>query len=218
MWIMIIAYNLYLVVVKNHINISLHEKLYSAIVWVPAFFAALLPVFMENGGYGLAGIWCWIIRDLIFARFVLFYIPLYVIIITVIALYVVIIINILRKFKEVTEEDDPDKVRANEFTKRIIAYPIIFVIIYFFPTVNRIYDWLHEDDSFALYVLHGMTSPLLGFVSALYYGFDKEMRRSWKDWLVLRGVGVTYFKEDKKENVNATEDSTSMVNLSFEDE
>jgi len=220
MWITVIAYNLYLVIVKNNINVSDTEKIYHGVVWGVAFIATIAPVFMTNRGYGLAGVWCWIIRDLIIARFVLFYIPLYLMIIFVIVLYVMIISRIYKHIENM-KQDEKETRKAKEFQRKIIVYPIIFLVLYIFPTINRIYDWLNEDDSFVLYLLHAASSPLLGFVNSICYGFDEELRKNWKEWLVLHGICVNLFKEDNIEEMResiSAENSLEEINISDDDE
>jgi len=141
------------------------------------------------------------------------------VIIIVITLYVYIFWTIYHHMEKLEEKE---KTRAREFQKKIIVYPIIFVALYIFPTINRIYDWLNEYDSFILYLLHGASSASIGFVNSIAYGFDDELQRNWKDWLILHGLCVNLFQEettvDMKESVSNSMESITLSKSDHEKE
>lgn len=54
------------------------------------------------------------------------------------------------------------------------------MVLYICPTINRIYNWISNDDIFFLYLLQVLTAPLLGFVNSLVYGLDEDLRRKYR--------------------------------------
>jgi len=60
------------------------------------------------------------------------------------------------------------------------------MLLYIFPTINRIQNWITNDEVFFLYVAHVLTAPLLGFVNAIVYGLDEDIRKRYKVRLALR--------------------------------
>jgi len=63
--------------------------------------------------------------------------------------------------------------------RTLLAYPLIFLGLYIFPTINRIQDWVDPDyDIFILWLLHSITAPALGFANSIAYvvGLDPEVK------------------------------------------
>jgi hypothetical protein len=54
------------------------------------------------------------------------------------------------------------------------------MVLYILPTINRVYNWISNDDIFILYLGQVLTAPLLGFVNSLAYGLDEELRRKYR--------------------------------------
>jgi len=171
-WITTIALNLYLVVCW-HLTTHSFEKYYHIGVWSWAIFSACIP-FVVTNVYDISGIWCWISRGYPILRFVLFYIPFIIQVIIVLILYILIIRKISNS---PTEEGDSER-KITLLVNRLRAYPVIFFILYLFPTINRIHDAVSNNDSFPLYVLQVITAPSIGFVNALAYG-DNDIRQMW---------------------------------------
>jgi len=175
-WVMAITLNLYLVVVFHYKDVKHRtEYVYHCVVWGFALLAAGLPWF--NKAYGIAGIWCWIIWDYQIYRWCLYYIPLFLVIVAVIVLYSLIYSTVIANLKE--QKDEKHKAEAKNLLAKLRAYPIVFFIIYVFSITNRIYDWLSPDDSFPLYVLESLTTPLIGFVNSIVYLANSETRALW---------------------------------------
>jgi hypothetical protein len=75
-------------------------------------------------------------------------------------------------------EGETEQQKIKLIVTRLRAYPIIFFVLYLFPTINRIYEAVSSSDSFPLYVLQVITAPSIGFVNAIAYG-DNEIRSMW---------------------------------------
>jgi hypothetical protein len=171
-WITTIALNLYLVVCW-HLTTHPFEKYYHIGVWTWALFCACIP-FVVTDVYDIAGIWCWISRVYPILRFTLFYIPFIIQVVIVLILYILIIRTLSNS---PTEEGDSER-KIKLLVTRLRAYPVIFFVLYLFPTINRIHDAVSNNDSFPLYVLQVITAPSIGFVNALAYG-DNDIRQMW---------------------------------------
>jgi len=169
-WVAVIAIELCLVVYLQPTEKL--EKFYHMGVWAWAVIGSTVPLLINGTDvYGIAGIWCWFPNhgDYLIYRFTLFYGPYMIQVIIVIVLTGLVI----RKLKQIGDG-------TNIETRKIILYPIMFLILYIFPMINRINDAVHPNDPcFALYVLHCLSSPLLGMSFALVYGSDSEIRQFW---------------------------------------
>eukprot|EP01125_Pyxidicula_operculata_P006769 TRINITY_DN2323_c0_g1_i1.p1 TRINITY_DN2323_c0_g1~~TRINITY_DN2323_c0_g1_i1.p1 ORF type:complete len:358 (-),score=69.66 TRINITY_DN2323_c0_g1_i1:134-1207(-) len=175
-WITAIAINLYLVVVKGYKINNKIEVGYHVFVWGFALIAATVP--FSTSSYGIAGLWCWLDWDNgQLWRWTLFYIPLFVMMLVVIVLYGLISYTVSSRLNT---QSSVDYEKAKKLIKKLQLYPIIFVGCYLFSIINRIYDWASPQDSFALYLLESLTTPLVGFVNALVYGLDENVKSLWK--------------------------------------
>lgn len=142
------------------------------------------------GAYGPAGVWCWIKKtgSALPLRFVTFYVPLYIMIAIMIYLYTVVIRTVNDTMAAGQNDiEDSDRKRATTALARLRLYPIIFMVLYIAPTINRIYNWISNDDIFVLYLGQVMTAPLLGFVNSLAYGLDEDLRRKYR---VRDGISI----------------------------
>jgi len=185
-WITVIATNLYLVVVQSR-NTANYEIVYHVSVWVVAVILTLIP--LADSVYGPAGVWCWMKRTPWQYRVATFYGPLYVMMMTVIILYGLILRTVRKHFKEEGGQNE----QTGKLLLRLRVYPIVFVACYLFPTINRIYETVEtKNSSFPLYLLQGGSAASLGFVNAVVYGFDVDMRRLWKNYLYNKGICMTW--------------------------
>lgn len=62
------------------------------------------------------------------------------------------------------------------------------------------------SQSFALYLLAAASAALLGFVNAIVYGFDVDMRRLWKNYLYNRGICVKWTQPDNEADMDSSSD------------
>ena len=171
------------------------EKVYIALIFgVPLLFN-WIPFINES--YGEAGAWCWIRNkdedcqnfgnSL---RFILWYIPLYVVLVILIAVYIVILYRVRKLQQHWDGKFDPsskhmrDKMRK-EF-RPLIWYPLIYLILGVFPTINRIHGAFISEPSLTLWILHALFSPLRGGFIALAYALDGQtVRRLLSDHSVV---------------------------------
>eukprot|EP01127_Copromyxa_protea_P022389 TRINITY_DN7_c0_g1_i9.p1 TRINITY_DN7_c0_g1~~TRINITY_DN7_c0_g1_i9.p1 ORF type:complete len:304 (-),score=42.40 TRINITY_DN7_c0_g1_i9:164-1075(-) len=201
-WITVIAANLYLVVVHSR-NTANYEVVYHGIVWAFAVLFTLIP--LASDVYGPAGVWCWMKREAQGYRWGLFYVPLYIMMAVVILLYALIQRAVRNHFEN--ETTSPSQIdNAEKLLVRLKIYPIVFVVCFIFPTINRIYDVAAPTDSFVLYLLAAASASVLGFINAIVYGFDVDMRRLWKSFLYNRGCCMGWTQPSEAADVESSSD------------
>ena len=179
-----------------HVNTEKLEKFYIFLTFIFPMLINWIP--FVNASYGSAGAWCWIrstaLVDVIngtstcpgflfglYLRFILWYVPLYVIILIMIAIYILIIYKVRRQRHHWTGKYDPESERLKEKMQQevrpLLWYPLIYFVINIFPLVNRVHDAIEDDPELTLWVLHAVFSPLQGGIIAVAYTLDRETLR-----------------------------------------
>uniref|UniRef100_A0A6B2L900 G-protein coupled receptors family 2 profile 2 domain-containing protein n=1 Tax=Arcella intermedia TaxID=1963864 RepID=A0A6B2L900_9EUKA len=215
LWIFMITLNLYIIVVFNK-NSKIFEVLSHIFVWSVAGVAAGVPWYTQ--AYGIAGLWCWIIWEHQVYRWLLYYLPLFLVILEIIVLYSALYSHILANYK--SKKQDLSK-ETRYFLRKLKPYPIIFLILYTFSIANRIYDWASPDDSFPMYVIESLTVPAFGFISCIVYCLEKENRKLFKKMMFDMGlcVGLTapldhQEFQDEEQNKNKNEVNFELPDIS----
>ena len=168
--------------------------------WLYVFFIFFFPLTFNwipftVDAYGRAGAWCWIHSEDIYAcnstnvpgqilQFVLWYVPLYVILIILIALYVTILVKIHwydpRKYK-MSNDNHASKQDHQEMSKEIqslLWYPFIYFMINLIPLINRIHGLARPNNpSLALWILTALLFPIQGGFIALAFTLDPDTRK-----------------------------------------
>ena len=165
------------------------------------FFIFVFPLLFNwipftVNGYGRAGAWCWIRSEDIFTcemllsgrilQFVLWYTPLYVIIIILICLYMAILVKIRwydkRKWRgSYVDEDRLFQSQSSKEIRSLLWYPIIYFVFSLIPFVNRIYGLIEQKEpSLVLWISSGILFPLQGGIIALVYVLDSGTRKHLK--------------------------------------
>jgi hypothetical protein len=59
--------------------------------------------------------------------------------------------------------------------KPLKLYPFVYLLLSIFPAFNRIQNWMSPGQPhFWLYVLHSLSSPMLGFMNAAIYASNTD--------------------------------------------
>lgn len=164
------------------------EKLYVFLIFVFPLFFNWVPFIKMS--YGEAGAWCWIREEdencnkFLFGsylRFLLWYIPLYIILFILLTTYVFIVCRIQRLHKQWDGKFDPESkekiAKMNKEFRPLVWYPLIYLILNIFSLTNRIHDAAASQPSLSLWVLHSFFSPLRGGFIALAYALDGQTLR-----------------------------------------
>lgn len=175
-WICCITFNIFMNAVKMKQTIQ-HELKYHILSWGVSLIISLAPVFADT--YGPAGVWCWIIGKGEW-RFGMWYGPLFFTVCVLFLIYPYIIWTVHKLDKAAAlGELNPIKKRAMVYVlndvKPSIAYPIVYLLVSVFPLVNRIQNGIADEPSFAIVVLHAISSPLQGALNAVVFALSKDV-------------------------------------------
>ena len=143
--------------------------------------------------YGRAGAWCWI-RDVSsdcsrstlgqYLRFVLWYIPLYVILFFLLVGYFIILYKIRSLSRKWHGRYDPDAEEERDKMRRevwpLLWYPAFYLMLNIFPLVNRVQGAISTQPVVALWFLQAISSPLQGGFVSLAFALDSETVRRLK--------------------------------------
>ena len=172
-----------------HKNVARLERLYVVLIFVLPLTFNWIP-FIGNS-YGRDGPWCWI-RNLnyddctdfqlgIVLRNVLLSVPLYIVVIGLIATYIFIIIYLVyqrcckRGGDAHNSATEQLKHRLDEQVWPLLFYPIGVVLLNIVPLINRIYISVNVDNpSYALWIIGAILSPLQGGYIAVVYVLDRD--------------------------------------------
>ncbi|KAJ8038413.1 Cyclic AMP receptor-like protein A [Holothuria leucospilota] len=188
MWVLIITVNLFLNAVLT-ISTERFEILYGAVVYCISILMACLP-FIGNH-YGPAGAWCWVQEGDDVWRFAVWYIPLFLLIGVMFIVYIIIVYRVNRQAGLWQGSYSPDQERQRamlkEFVKPLKIYPLIYMILFIFPLINRLQNAISKSSEpiFAITLLHAVSSPLHGFINAVVYGLNPDTR-SRLTWLQIK--------------------------------
>ena len=182
--------------------------------WVP---------FMERS-FGSGNAWC-DIRTLnvdcsrfIFGavlRFVIWYIPLVVILIFLVIFAVVVLFRVRRALKsdEIMEEWQKQDLKEVAY---LAIYPAIYLVLNIFSFINRLDIAIQEDEALIVfYYLHILTSPFRGAVIAVAFVFDPDTRKRLANPMSLcvntRGRVREYSMNVSQEHIDESMDTNKPV-------
>lgn len=164
------------------------EAAYLVVSFVVTLCISCIPFIKQS--FGLAGAWCWIrsknddCSTFYFGnvlQFVVWYGPQYFFIALLFVMYIIVIFKIRQKIKSWQGTYDPaieqEKMLLKREVRPLLWYPTIYFAVSLFPFINRIYYSLASSPSLALYILHVLSSPLPGALTALAYSLDKDTLR-----------------------------------------
>jgi hypothetical protein len=164
LWTLCIASFLLLTVVFAVPTSKKIELVYHIIVWTLSFVFTCLPFI--GSSYGHSGLWCWVstVNEMGEIWFwAAFYAPLWFII-TIVALMYMTVMGYMvyrrRQWHNLTGFNDVIAREIKVITK-LSGYPLIFLLVWIFPTINRIYSVVSDGQYIFIFVLlHSATSPL----------------------------------------------------------
>ena len=175
----------------RHKDIEKLEKVYIFMIFIFPLLFNWVPFIQQ--AYGKAGAWCWIRSTTedgdkcttftfgVYLRFILWYIPLYALLIILIVLCIVIIGKVSRDKLRYEGKYDPEAKRLQEQRQKevqaVLWYPLSFFLIKLVALINRIHGAVADSPSLPLWYLHAIILPLQGGFIALAFTLDPETRR-----------------------------------------
>lgn len=179
LWAAVIATTLSMAVRRRQgMDVSWRPIVYG-VAWGIPFVFALLPLTTES--YGSAGAWCWIRNrppeQSRAWRFAIFYGPIWICILYCGKVYASSAI-VLHRLSSTVAGDDAS-VQLKKTIKRLVRYPLILVVCWTFPTINRIQQIIRENPIFALYVLTVISRSMIGALNAVAFGATEIVKVQW---------------------------------------
>ncbi|CAH1793812.1 unnamed protein product [Owenia fusiformis] len=174
-WVIAMTFNIYMSGVRETIT-EKYEWGYHVVCWGAPFVMSCLPFADLEGGYGPAGVYCWIVAW--GWRFGIWYIPVLLIVGTLFVTYTYIILKLRAKANSWYGTFDPLRESRRQQLKEDIRplkwYPLVYLILAVFPLANRIQNIASPKASFPLYLLMVIFSTLKGFVYAVLFLLDRQ--------------------------------------------
>ncbi|KAL6076951.1 hypothetical protein QOT17_002645 [Balamuthia mandrillaris] len=186
LWVTIIVVNLFLRIVLQYEH-KLAEPSYHLAVWSLTAAAAVPP--MVTGSYGHANIWCWISiegtdTERFYGnlwRFLCFYVPIYCYLFLSLAMYLAVCRHVFFVFRKLAHvKTEKTKRKEQRLLRRLIAYPIICILLWVFPIINRLHDWTTGETSFALVIMHVVSVSSQGFFYSIAYGWNSHTQKGYR--------------------------------------
>jgi len=216
-WTGVLAVNFFLHVVKilHDDFLMKYYKYYHLAGWGPAL---LFSVIAASGNmYGNAGVWCWIDgEDHEIWRFLLWYIPLWIVFIINSILIVWVAVH-LWSFLEDENIDKSDQRRARRVIMQSFGFLVIFVIIWTPATINRLYQLITDERSFTLSFLHVLFVPLQGagnfvvYVGPIFYSHIVAYRKGEK------GTARLFTLQSARPSVGARRETEESLSFDIRD-
>lgn len=202
-----ITVELFLKVVLKWQTNKLHiEAVILVVIFVVPLTFNWVPFIKDT--YGLSGPWCWIksynencTKKDAFGQtlsIALWYGPIYPILLILSLLYIIILISIWHQKYRYEGMYDPERlIRRNLMLKEVrplLWYPLIFLIIEIFPSINRVYDLVNMEKEYpeVLWWLHAIVTPLEGGLIAAVYAVDPETRKRLR-WRIIMMYLMEWF-------------------------
>ncbi|KAF5552189.1 G coupled receptor 1 [Fusarium mexicanum] len=163
---------------------------------------------LKLAGYGDIGAWCWFTSDEV--RLLANFVPRWVIIITILAMYARLYFILRRSHKSfislgnsnstsepsrertVTrsnhdvwryhESDAAGRRRLQRIARLMIMYPLVYMLIWTLPTAIRVYQTIrHTPAPFALQTIDKACIVSQGLVDAIIYGVNESSLSRWRE-------------------------------------
>ena len=127
-------------------------------------------------------------------RFVVWYIPLTIILVCMFVIALVIFFRVRRRLKMCSEMKEWEKNDLKE-VRFLTIYPIIYLVLNTFSLINRLdIAFQGNEAEVALYYLHILTSPLRGAVMAVVFVLDPDtLKRLSKPGVLFAGDSVNEY-------------------------
>ena len=81
------------------------------------------------------------------------------------------------KATEFYQREGEEEARTKwQTSMRLTRYPLIFVVLWIFPIINRIQNWIAGDDGvFFLVLLHSISVSIQGTINGIIYCRDEQI-------------------------------------------
>jgi len=202
------------------------EIVYILIIFVSPILYSWIPFIQV--AYGPAGAWCWI-RDVDFdcnnfpfgtaLRFVMYWIPLYILMPILVVLLIIVIIILRKQQKQFTGNLNPESTELKKRMRKevipLLYYPIIFLLLNIPPFFNRIVNAFQSEPVLALWILSAISLPFQGVVITLAFALDPETRRKMTIPHILAATRHFFGKDIRMEEYPMNRDHSDSIGKSM---
>ncbi len=185
------------------------EIVYILLIFVFPLTFNWIP-FIEDA-YGVAGAWCWIrshnddcskFEYGAVLQAILWYTPLYVVLITLTVIYVIILVKLRRDSHRWVGQYDPvdhkQKKQMWKTVRPLLWFPIIYLVSSILPLANRIQGSTSSAPVLALWILTVIALTSQGGFMALAFTLDPETFKRLK-WPEFKATVKQMWSKDVKE-------------------
>jgi len=165
-WVACMAFTIQMICIGDIKNPDLVLRRYHYVTWTMASFSAFLPLALDE--YTALSSWCWISGD--GEGTVLRWTSFYGILWFFFAWICYVYISLWWHLKDL-----PDKSKVPRIVYRLWIYPLVLLICYGPASVRRVWN-LVGSPPFSLAVVHICFASLHGFVNAMAYGRNSDIR------------------------------------------
>ena len=142
-----------------------------------------------QSSYGKSGPWCWIrsntgcntLRFGLALQFILWYVPLYSIMIVLLILYIMVLCKLKQARRKWTGSYNPHtqqlKEVANSKIIPLLSFPLIFFILNIPIFINRVNELANRDPSVPLWFISSALFPFEGGAIAVAFSLDPQTRQ-----------------------------------------
>lgn len=180
-------------------NTERYETIYLLLTIGLPLLQSFVPIF--HLAYGHAGVFCWI-RDReyddcsifyfgLYLRFILFYVPFYLLMFVIAILLLISLYFTRRKRRQWTTGKSNKQIiviqkKLESEIRPLVAYPAVFVCLTIIPLIQRIYGIFNTEGNvyYALSIVLVLVYRLLGVIITVIFTFDPETRKKLK-WIEI---------------------------------
>lgn len=188
-----------------------YEFIYLFVIFVVPFTFNWIP-FVDNT-YGLARATCWIkevnLTDCttiplgIAFRFALYWVPFYLLMVSILIAYVVVRIVVHRRKRAYKGQYNPSEQHFMEVLEKEIGqyqwYPLLFIAWNIFPILARVVQaGFPKSSFFGLRVAQAIVNGLQGTLISLVYTLDYDMRRQLSKPRNFAAAFLSFFTKGRK--------------------
>ena len=96
----------------------------------------------------------------------------------------------------VSEPAEQEKIRN---VRRVMYFPLVLVVAWFFATVNRLYLFSNYDNpSLFLTIMHNMLGNLVGLMNCCVYGLNYQVKATFRESCRQCFPCISSVKEDEE--------------------
>ncbi|CCF39673.1 hypothetical protein CH063_10441 [Colletotrichum higginsianum] len=207
-WVLTIAVCTYFIL-AGHKTQSTWIQDHELVIWaLPWLFSVLwASIGLGVTGYENIGAWCWFKSDTV--RLLVNFIPRWVIIVTMFALYAYLSYALYKAHTRLSSVQDasPRHLESGISTQEgsrvtsihegvarlMLLYPLAYAIIWSLPTAIRIYQATeNKPAAFVLQTIDKASIVIQGFVDAVIYGVNETTLTSWRARFSRQGYPASH--------------------------